>query len=146
MLIPHVVSTEADKIYVNVLNNQASALSDGDAVCWNTSSPDGVRTTQPTTATFSLLVGLASGTIAASAYGLAQAYGYKSVASVTNTTNTAIAAGDQLVPVTATDYLVRQGAGNAALVGGGYVFAAAAVSTATTPGIVASGGVFLKAL
>lgn len=146
MMIPHVVSTEPDKVFVNVLNNQASSVTDGDAVCWNTSTPDGVRTTQPTTATFSLLVGLADGTIAAGAYGLAQAYGHKSGASVTNTTNTAIAAGDQLVPVTATDYLVRQAAGNAALVAGGYVFAAAAVSTATTPGLVTAGGVFLKAL
>ena len=146
MMIPHVVSTEADKVYVNVLNNQASAVTDGDAICWNISTPDGVRTTQPTTGTFSLLVGLASGTIAASGYGLVQTYGYKSVASVTNTTNVAIVAGDQLVPVTATEYFVRQAAGNAALVGGGYVFAAAAVSTATTPGLVTAGGVFLKAM
>jgi hypothetical protein len=146
MLIPHVVQTEADKVFVNILNNQASALSDGDTVAWNTSSPDGVRTTQPATATFSLLVGLAEGTIAASAYGLAQAYGYKSAASVTNTTNTAIVAGDILVPVTATDYLTRSAAGNGTISGGGFVYAAAAVSTATTPGIVTAGGVFLRAL
>jgi hypothetical protein len=65
MNIPHVVSTEADTVFVNILNNQASALSDGDAVAWNTATPDGVRTTQPTTATLSLFTGLANGAIAA---------------------------------------------------------------------------------
>lgn len=143
MLIPHVVQTEADKVFVNILNNQASALSDGDAVAWNTSSPDGVRTTQPVTATLSLFVGLSEGSIAASAYGLAQAYGYKSTASVTNTTNTAIVAGDILIPVTSVDYLNRSGASDGKT---GFVFAAAAVSTATTPGLVTAGGVFLRAL
>lgn len=143
MLIPHVVSTEADKVFVNILNNQASALSDGDAVAWNTSTPDGVRSTQPTTATLSLFVGLADGSIAASGYGLAQAYGYKSTASVTNTTDTAIAAGDILIPVTSVDYLNRSGASDGK---SGFVFAAAAVSTATTPGLVTAGGVFLRAL
>ena len=143
MLIPHVVQTEADKVFVNVLNNQASSLSDGDAVAWNTSTPDGVRTTQPATATLSLLNGLAAGTIAASAYGLAQAYGFKTVATVTNTTNTAIVAGDILVPVNAVDYFARSGASDGK---SGFIFAAAAVATATTPALVASGGVFLKCL
>jgi hypothetical protein len=143
MLIPHVVQTEADKVFVNVLNNQASSVTDGDALAWNTSTPDGVRTTQPTTATLSLFVGLAEGTIAASAYGLAQAYGFKSVASVTNDTSAAIAAGDILIPVNAADYLDRSGASDGST---GFVFAAAAVSTATTPGLVTAGGVFLRAL
>jgi len=143
MLIPHVVQTEADKVFVNVLNNQGSSVTDGDAIAWNTSTPDGVRTTQPATATLSLFVGLAEGTIAASAYGLAQAYGYKSTASVTNTTNQAITAGDILIPVNAVDYLARSGASDGKT---GFVFAAAAVTTATTPGLVTAGGVFLRAL
>jgi len=143
MLIPHVVQTEADKIFVNVLNNQASSVTDGDAIAWNVSTPDGVRTTQPVSATLSLLNGLAEGTIASSAYGLAQAYGFKTAATVTNTTNTAIAAGDILIPVTGVDYLARSGASDGK---SGFVFAAAAVATATTPALVASGGVFLKCL
>lgn len=146
MLIPHVVQTEADKVFVNVLNNQASSVTDGDALCWNTSSPDGVRTTQPTTATFSLFVGLADGTIAASAYGLAQAYGFKSVASVTTTTDSALVAGDMLQPTNAADYLTSNTAGNGAVAGGNFIYAAAAVTTDTTPLVVASGGVFIRAL
>ena len=143
MLIPHVVQTEADKVFVNVLNNQASSVTDGDAIAWNTSSPDGVRTTQPVSDTLSLFVGLADGTIAASAYGLAQAYGYKAVASVTNDTSVAIVAGDILIPVDNADYLARSGASDGST---GFVFAAAAVVTATTPAAVSSGGVFLRAL
>src|SRR5574342_990540 len=97
MLIPHVVSTEADKVFVNVLNNQTAALADGDAVVWNTSSPDGVRTTQAAATTLSLLVGISDGAISASAYGLAQAYGYKSAALVTVDTTVSIVAGDILI-------------------------------------------------
>lgn len=142
MLIPHVVQTEADKVFVNILNNQAAALSDGDVVVWNTSTPDGVRTTQAVTATLSLFVGIADGSVAASAYGLAQAYGYKSAALVTDTTNQAIAAGDILIPVNAKDYLARSAASDGKT---GFVFAAAAVATATTPS-ASTKGVFIRAL
>lgn len=144
MLIPHVVSTEADKVFVNILNNQSVALADGDAVAWNTATPDGVRTTQPTSTTLSLFVGLADGAIAASAYGLAQAYGYKSVALITNTTNTAVATGDVLIAVAAADYLNRSSAGSVGI--SGFVFCAATVATATTPAPVSSSGVFIRAL
>lgn len=136
------MQTEADKVFVNILNNQASALSDGDVVVWNTSTPDGVRTTQPVTATLSLFVGIADGSVAASAYGLAQAYGYKSAALVTDTTNQAIAAGDILIPVNAKDYLARSAASDGKT---GFVFAAAAVTTATTPSATTK-GVFIRAL
>lgn len=145
MLIPHVVQTEADKVFVNILNNQTVALSDGDVVAWNTSSPDGVRTTQPTASTLSLFVGIAAGSIAASAYGLAQAYGYKSAALISNDTATAVAAGDILLPVAATDHLYRYASGgNVADLGVGQVYAAAAVATAATAS--ATSAVFIRAL
>ena len=142
MLIPHVVSTEADKVFVNILNNQSSALSDGDLVCWNTSSPDGVRTTQPSTNILSLFVGVADGAIAASAYGLAQAYGYKSTVAVINSDTVAIAAGDILVPVNAADYAKRSAASDGKT---GFLFAGAAVATDTTPAATTAKG-FIRAL
>ena len=147
MFIPHVVSTEADKVFANVLNNQAVAVSDGDILVWNTSTPDGVRTTQPAAATLSCFVGVADGSIAASAYGLGQAYGYKSAALITNDTSVAIAAGDLLIPTAAQDYLSRQASGGDVAIGGlnGLVVAAAAVATATTPA-AATSGVFVRAL
>lgn len=104
MLIPHVVNTEADKIFVNILNNQTVALKDGDLVVWNTATPDGVRTTQAATATLGLFVGAADGAIAAAGYGLVQAYGYKSSVAHIDDTATASAAGDVFAPVAAKDY------------------------------------------
>ena len=142
MLFPHVVNTEADKAFVNVLNNQTGSLDAGDAVAWNDSTPDGVRTTQPATATLSLLVGVADSTIAASAYGLAQAYGYRSEALVTNHTTQAVAAGDNLIAVAAQDWFNRSAAGTGI---SGFIYAAEAVATATTVG-TALKKVFIRAL
>ena len=143
MLLPQIVQTEADKVFVNVLNNQASATANGDALAWNTSSPDGVRSTAPTTATLSLFVGVSDGAIAASAYGLAQAYGFRSSAKVTTHTTQAITAGDILVPVDQVAYLGRSAASDGKT---GFVFAAAAVTTDTTPGSTTAVSVFIRAL
>ena len=145
MLIPHVVQTEADKVFVNILNNQTVAVSDGDVLVWNTSTPDGVRTTQAAAGTLSLFCGIAQGAISASAYGLAQAYGYKSAALISNDTATAVVAGDIMLPIAAQDHLYRYASGgDIANVGGGKVMAAAAVATAATAS--ATAGVFIQAL
>ena len=143
MLIPHVVQTEADKVFVNVLNNQGTSVTDGEAIVWNTSSPDGVRTTQAASGTLNLLVGLADGTIAAGAYGLAQAYGYKASASASNNATTAFIAGDTLIPVAAADYLTWSSTGTAIVAG--LVYAAEAVVTDSTP-VPAATKVFIRCL
>ena len=142
MLIPHVVQTEADKVFVNILNNQSAALSDGDAVVWNGASADGVRTTQAAANTVSLFCGIAQGAIAASAYGLAQAYGYKSAALVINDITTTHALGDTLVAVSGQDYLYRSATGG---VGTGYAFIAEAFANNATP-TAATKKVFIRAL
>jgi len=129
--------------FVNVLNNQGSSVTDGEAVAWNVSSPDGVRTTQVAAGTLNLFVGLADGTIAASAYGLAQAYGYKASASVINNKTTGIQTGDILNPTAAQDYL-----GYAAVsttLAAGFVYAAEAYVTDSTPAAAAK-KVFIRAL
>ena len=144
MLIPHVVQTEADKVFVNVLNNQTVACTAGDALVWNGTSPDGVRVTQPATATCSLFVGVADSAIAASGYGLAQAYGYNSAAQVTSLTDTTLAIGDILSPVGAVGGLRYHAAGSTAQVGG-IVFAAATLATNTTA-VEQAHGVFIRAL
>lgn len=148
MLIPHVVQTEADKVFINVMNNQTVAVSDGDVLAWNTSTPNGVRTTQVAAGTISLFCGIADGAIAAGAYGLAQAYGYKSAALISNDTSIAIVAGDILIPVAAQDYLDRVDSGGAVEVygvgGTGLVYAAEAVATGATAS--ATSGVFIRAL
>ena len=132
--------------FVNVLNNQTVSVTDGDVLVWNTSTPDGVRTTQAAAGTLSLVVGLADGTIAASAYGLAQAYGYKSAGLISQDTATAVAAGDILNVISGQDYLYRYASGgDVAFATNGVVFAAAAVATSATTGGTSS-GVFIRAL
>lgn len=150
MLIPHVVQTEADKVFVNILNTQAASVTDGEAVVWDASSPDGVRTTQAVTATLGLFVGLVDGTIAASAYGLAQAYGYKASAVVTSDTVTAaMVAGSCLIPLEETDALQVSVTGAASYVaqgtnGVGFCYLAEAL---TDTGDVQTGKkVFVRAL
>lgn len=142
MLIPHVVQTEADKVFVNCLNVQATQSDLGDVVVWDTSSPDGVRGTQPVSATLSLIMGIVDTNIPASGYGLVQAYGYRSQALVTNDTSVAVAAGDILIPVTATDRLARSAASDGKT---GFIYAGEAFATATTPAAVLK-KVFLRAL
>jgi hypothetical protein len=145
MLIPSVLQTEADKLFVNVYNSQGSAVTNGDALVWNTSSPDGVKTTQPLTATLALFVGLAVGTIGAGAYGLAQAYGFMdSAALVTNNTATAIAAGQNLIPVDQADYLDALNIASTGLQYG-FVYAAEEVATNATPAAAAF-DVFVRAI
>jgi len=142
MLIPHVVQTEADKVFVNILNTQATALSAGDSVVWNGSSPDGVRTTQAVTATLNLFVGVADSAIAASGYGLAQAYGYNSAALTIQNKTTAFAAGTILKAVTGQDYLQFSAAVDGTT---GFVYSAEAVVTDSTPA-AATSSVFIRAL
>jgi hypothetical protein len=144
MLIPHVVQTEADKVFVNVLNNQGSSVTDGEVIAWNTSTPDGVRTTQPAANTLTLVVGLADGTIAASAYGLAQAYGYKASGSVVQDTSVTIAAGDAL-KAAVQDYLVFAGTGGAGSALGFVYYADASWATDSTSTATAK-KVFIRAL
>jgi len=145
MLIPHVVQTEADKVFVNVLNNQGSSVTDGEAVVWNTSTPDGVRTTQPAAATLTLVVGLADGTIAASAYGLAQAYGYKASGSVINNKTTTVNTGDALIATAAQDYLAFGATGGAGSAMSVVYYADSAYVTDSTPAAAAK-KVFIRAL
>jgi hypothetical protein len=131
MLIPHVVQTEADKVFINIYNSQAVALSDGDIVVWNTSSPDGVKTTQPATATLGLVCGVADGTIAASAYGLAQAYGYKAAILITGDATQALVAGDVVMPVAAADHAIFSSGetGGAALGDKGFLYTVEVVAS-----------------
>ncbi len=142
MLIPHVVQTEADKVFVNILNNQSSALSAGDSVAWNVSSPDGVRTTQPVSATLNLFVGVAGSGIAASGYVLAQAYGYNSAALTTQSKTTAFVGGTTLKAMNAVDHLQCSAAVDGTT---GFVYSAAAVVTDSTPA-AATSAVFIRAL
>ena len=145
MIFQRINRTDAETVFVVVYNVAGATLTAGYSCCWATGTADGIRVTQPTTATFALFVGIANADIVDSAYGLVQVYGYRASGFVTNDTSVAIAAGDLLAPVTATYRLVRKAAGDGAMAGGTHVMAGEAFATATTPA-AANKKVFIRAL
>lgn len=143
MLFPRIIKDDAERVFIAVRNVAGSTITAGYAAVLDiSSSVDGNRVTKPATATLSLFMGLASENIVDSAYGLLQAYGYRQSGFVTNDTSQAIAAGDILIPVNAAHHLARSAASDGK---SGFVFAAAAVATATTPA-AAQVKVFIRAL
>lgn len=145
MLFTGINRDNPDLGFVIAYNVAGATITAGYAACWDTGTFDGVRVTQPTTATFSLLVGLADSDLVDSAYGLFQVYGYRQSGFVTNDTSVAIAAGDLLVPVTAQYRLARKAAGDGAMTGGTLIIAGQSFATATTPA-AANKNVFIRAL
>lgn len=125
-----------DAVFTVARNVAGSTFSAGQTAVWDTgASVDGVRVTVAATATLSAFRGLAGESVVDSAYGRFQLHGYNSVASVINHTVTAIAAGDILIPVDAQKYLARSAASDGK---SGFVYAAQAFATATTPAAAAT--------
>lgn len=145
MIFQRINLSDAEVVFSVAYNVAGATVTAGYAVVWDTSTADGIRVTKPATAVFSLLQGLANADIADSAYGKVQVYGYRASGYVTNDTSVAIVAGDQLVPVDGQWHLTRQAAGNAALVGGGLVYAGEAFATNATPAAV-NQKVFIRTL
>lgn len=131
MLLQRINRTDAEKVFQVGYNVSGGTNSSGIAIVWDISaSVDGIRNTQPVTATLSLLVGATAEQISNSSYGRIQSYGLNTQVYVTNDTSQAIAAGDILIPVNAQNYFARSAASDGK---SGFCYAAAAVSTATTP-------------
>jgi len=134
---------EADNVFTVVRNVTGAAVAKGEAVVWDTGTPDGVRVTKAATNTVTLFRGIITETsIADSAYGKALVHGYYASAKITNSATTPVAAGDVLALANGVLYLARSAAGTGT---SGTVFAAAAVATGATPASAAS-GVFVRAL
>jgi len=132
-----------DAVFTVARNVSGGTYSLGQVAVWDISaSVDGVRVSVPATATLSLFRGVCADTILDSAYGRFQVHGYNSNASVVNTTNQAVAAGDILIAVDAQKYLARSGASDGK---SGFVYAAAAIVTAATPAAAAH-AVLIRAL
>ena len=133
LIFSRVSRADAEAIYTIVQNVSGGAVSSGVPAVWDTGSPDGVRVTTPAAATLSALAGITGEAIASSGYGQLQVYGYNTQAYLTNTTNTAVAAGDILKPVASVTYLTRAGASDGTT---GFITAMEAFATATTPAAV----------
>jgi hypothetical protein len=142
MIFQRVNRTDAERVFTIQQNVAGSTLSANTVVVWDTSSSsDGVRVLAPVTSTLSCIVGITNASIADSAYGLVQTYGYRATAVVVNHTSVAIVAGDLLIPVTAVSHLARQGAANGY---SGFVTAAYAVATGSATTVNAP--VFIRCL
>ena len=134
MIFQRLNGGDAEKVFAIFYNVQGATITAGYAARLDTGTFDGVRVSQPTTATFSLLVGIANASIVDSTYGLVQIYGYRQTVFVTTDTSVAIVAGDILISVNAVNHLARSAAGNGTqIAGSGLVIAGVAVATATTP-------------
>ena len=146
MLFQRLNGGDAEKVFAIFYNVQGATVTANYVTRLDTGTFDGVRISQPTTGTFSLLVGVANTSIADSTYGLVQIYGFRTSAFVTNDTSVAIVAGDILVPVNAASYLARQAAGNGTqIAGSGLIISGVAVATATTPAAAAA-KVFIRCM
>jgi hypothetical protein len=142
MLFARINRDKAEKVFGIFYNAQAGTITANYAAVWDVSTADGSRVTQPATATLSLFVGIATENILTGEYGKFQLYGYRASGFVTNDTSQAIAAGDILIPVNAASHLARSAASDGK---SGFVYAAEAFATATTPAAAAK-KVFLRAL
>jgi hypothetical protein len=142
LMFQRINRSDAEQIFAAVYNVTGATQTAGYALVLDTSTFDGLRVTKPATATLSLFMGVANKDIADSSYGIAQIYGYRASAFVTNDTSQAIAAGDILIPVNAQSYLTRSAASDGK---SGFAIAGQSFATATTPA-AANKNVFLRGL
>ena len=142
MLLQRINRSDAERVFAVFYNVAGATITAGYPAVFDISTADGVRVSKPASATLSLVVGIAVESIADSAYGKFQLYGYRSQANITNDTSVAVAAGDILIPVNAQWYLARSAASDGK---SGFVYAAEAFATAATPA-AANKKTFLRCL
>ena len=142
MLFQRINRSDAERVFAIFYNVAGAAITANYPAVWDIDSPDGVQVSKPATATLSLIVGIATESIADSAYGKFQVYGYRGSAYITNDTSVAVAAGNILIPVDAQWYLDYSSASDGKT---GFILAAEAYGTLTTP-VGANKKVFIRCL
>lgn len=97
MLFKRISRTDPETVFIVVKNVSGGTLTAGYACAFDVSaSVDGVRVTQPATASLQAFAGVAHADIADSSYGLVQCYGYRSSAYIHRSTEKATAGGVEL--------------------------------------------------
>lgn len=142
MIFQRLNGGDAEKVFAIFYNVQGATITANYCARLDTATFDGVRVTQPATATLSMFVGIANTSITDSTYGLFQIYGFRTSAFVTNDTSQAITAGDNLLPVNGANHLARSAAATGI---SGWVHIGEAFATATTPAAAAK-KVFIRAM
>lgn len=107
MIIQRINRSDAEKIFVVVRNNSATAATVGQVVAWDyTTDADGVSVRIPVAGSLGHAAGIVeSSSIAAEAFGLVQVYGHNANALVTGGTDVVL--GDPLAVTTAVSYLSK---------------------------------------
>jgi hypothetical protein len=96
MLFKRVSRSQAETVFIVVKNVSGSTLTAGYSCVFDVgASVDGVRVSQADTADLQAYAGVADSSIADSAYGLVQVYGYRASAYIYSSTGSS-AAGDNL--------------------------------------------------
>ena len=143
MLFQRVNRSDTETVFTIAYNIAGATITAGYPCVWAIATTvDGVAVSKPATATLSCIVGIAATTMADSAYGKVQVYGYKASAWVYNNQTTAIAAGDILIPVNAAWHLGWSSIGDGST---GLIMAAESYATATTS-VTAMKKVFIRCL
>lgn len=146
---------DPERIFIVVYNSTASALTNGQAVRWDyTSDVNGVGVEKPqgrsTDNRGNAFAGIVAETIAASAYGLIQIYGYHSAVIVQNDTGNTISLGTPLyLPVTSGLYLesLAIGTSNSTIIDqAAYIPNAFAMEVFSEAGTTSSIKAFIKGL
>lgn len=145
MLFQRIARDDNEKVFAIFYNVAGATITAGYPACWDTATADGIRVTKPATANLSLVVGIAVDSIADSAYGKFQVYGYKASGWVINATAQTLAAGNILVPVDAQWYLNYSAASDGK---SGFILAGESYAsvTQTTLSAAANKKVFIRCL
>jgi len=99
MLFKRVSRTDAEQVFIVVLNVSGSTMTAGYSCVFDVGgSVNGVRVTQASSTDLQAYAGVADGDIANNAYGLVQVYGYRSSVYLYSSTGSS-AAGDNLTVV-----------------------------------------------
>jgi hypothetical protein len=120
-----------DSVFTVAKNVTASTMTVGEAVVWDSGTPDGVRVTAPVATTLSLFRGIVAEAIVASGYGKVQVHGYCAAAKVLNDITTAQTAGNILLIATNANVLGGTSGSVAGDGKSGFVYALEAYATAT---------------
>ncbi len=100
MIWQRVNRSDCERVFIVVQNVSGSTMTAGYHCVWDVTSPDGVRVSQPATATIGLYAGCVDADIANNGFGLAQVYGYRTAGFVYSSDSSSVA-GDILIPVNA---------------------------------------------
>ncbi len=104
MLFQRVNRTNAEKVFVTVLNSEGSILPLGTAAQWDVVTGNGVSVMQANTGELNAFAGILPAAIGIGAYGLCQVYGLADAA-IYLSTDTSIAAGALLAPIAGQNYV-----------------------------------------